>query len=86
MVVDMKKTSSCVGIQWGDHVEIITNNQGHHITPSWVSYERLVGDSTKDAFYSNPTNTVFDTKRQNGQLQIKAYTSPLTLLLIISPC
>ncbi|KAG2063700.1 heat shock protein 70 [Suillus decipiens] len=29
--------------------------------------ERLVGDSAKNAFYSNPTNTIFDAKRLIGR-------------------
>ncbi|KAK7057430.1 heat shock protein 70 [Favolaschia claudopus] len=63
-------TYSCVGVQRGGHVEIIANDQGHRITPSWVSFtetERLVGDSAKSAFHSNPTNTVFDAKRLIGR-------------------
>ncbi|KAH7902922.1 putative heat shock protein 70, partial [Hygrophoropsis aurantiaca] len=49
---------------------IIANDQGHRITPSWVSFtddERLVGDSAKNAFHSNPVNTVFDAKRLIGR-------------------
>jgi molecular chaperone DnaK (HSP70) len=52
-------------VQRGGRVEIIANDQGHQITPSWVSFtddERLVGDFAKNAFHSNPTNTVFDAK------------------------
>lgn len=51
-------------------MEIIANDQGHRITPSWVSFtdeERLVGDSAKNAFHSNPQNTVFDAKRLIGR-------------------
>ncbi|CAL1697968.1 unnamed protein product [Somion occarium] len=57
-------------IQRGGRVEIIANDQGHRITPSWVSFtdeERLVGDSAKNAFHSNPENTVFDAKRLIGR-------------------
>ncbi|KAH9052026.1 heat shock protein 70 [Lactarius deliciosus] len=59
-------TYSCVAVQRGGRVEIIANDQGHRITPSWVAFtdeERLIGDSAKNAFHSNPTNTVFDAKR-----------------------
>jgi len=57
-------------VQRGGRVEIIANDQGHRITPSWVSFtdeERLVGDSAKNAFHSNPANTVFDAKRLIGR-------------------
>ncbi|KAH9993033.1 heat shock protein 70 family [Russula vinacea] len=57
-------------VQRGGRVEIIANDQGHRITPSWVSFtddERLIGDSAKNAFHTNPTNTVFDAKRLIGR-------------------
>ncbi|KAG6827957.1 hypothetical protein H0H87_003258, partial [Tephrocybe sp. NHM501043] len=64
-------TYSCVAVQKPEgRVEIIANDQGHRITPSWVSFsgdERLVGDSAKNAFQSNPRNTVFDAKRLMGR-------------------
>ncbi|KAF8516096.1 heat shock protein 70 family [Gautieria morchelliformis] len=61
---------SCVGVHRAGRAEIIANEQGHRITPSWVSFtdsERLIGDSAKSAFHSNPTNTVFDAKRLMGR-------------------
>ena len=52
-------------IQQKGCVDIITNNQGHCIMPSWVSFsndEHLIGDVAKNAFHSNPQNAVFDAK------------------------
>ncbi|KAH9038256.1 Hsp70 protein-domain-containing protein [Lactarius pseudohatsudake] len=59
-------------MQCGGRVEIIANDhwQGHRITPSWVAFtdeERLIGDSAKNEFHSNPTNTVFGAKRLIGR-------------------
>lgn len=41
----------------GGKVEIITNDQGNRITPSYVAWndeERLVGDAAKNQYASNP--------------------------------
>lgn len=47
----------------GGKVEIITNDQGNRITPSYVAWnddERLVGDAAKNQYASNPTR--YETK------------------------
>jgi len=49
----------------GGRVEIMVNDQGNRITPSYVAFtedERLVGDAAKNQYAANPTNTVFDIK------------------------
>jgi heat shock protein 5 len=46
-------------------VEILPNDQGNRITPSYVAFteeERLVGDAAKNQAAANPRNTVFDVK------------------------
>lgn len=46
-------------------VEILVNDQGNRITPSYVAYtdeERLVGDAAKQQAASNPSNTIYDVK------------------------
>jgi Hsp70 protein len=54
-------------IQQKGHVDIISNNQGHRITPSWVSFtddEHLIGDASKNTFH-NPQSTLFNAKREH---------------------
>ena len=60
--IDLGTTYSCVGAQVNGRVEIITNDQGNRITPSYVAFtpERLVGDAAKNQFASNPERTIFD--------------------------
>nr|XP_039266679.1 heat shock 70 kDa protein II-like [Styela clava] len=74
--IDLGTTNSCVAVYWNNQVQIIANDQGNRVTPSYVSFtedERLVGDAAKQEVPSNVENTLFQIKRLIG----RSYDDPI---------
>ena len=89
--IDLGTTYSCVGVMKNGRIEIIANDQGNRITPSYLAFtedgERLIGDPAKNQLTSNPKNTIFDAKRLMG----KEWSDPtvqndMKYFLLLAPC
>ena len=69
--IDLGTTNSCVAVMEGDKVRVIENAEGDRTTPSVIAYldgdEILVGQSAKRQSVTNPTNTVYASKRLIGR-------------------
>ncbi len=61
--IDLGTTYTCVGVFKNCHVEIIENDQGSRITPSYVAFksngERLIGDTAKNLLTTNPQSKFY---------------------------
>ncbi|KAK6943796.1 Heat shock protein 70 family [Dillenia turbinata] len=68
--IDLGTTYSCVAAYHDGQVQIIANDQGNRITPSWVAFtdsERLIGEAAKNQAATNAPCTIFDIKRLMGK-------------------
>ncbi|CAN1171556.1 Luminal-binding protein 4 [Linum perenne] len=69
--MDLGTTYSCVGVYHPYcYLEIIRNDQGNYVTPSWVSFtdsEILIGEAAKNQTAVNPEINIFDVKRLIGR-------------------
>ncbi|KAF5749716.1 heat shock 70 kDa protein mitochondrial-like [Tripterygium wilfordii] len=69
--IDLGTTNSCVSVMEGKNPKVIENAEGARTTPSIVAFspkgELMVGTPAKRQAVTNPTNTVFGTKRLIGR-------------------
>ncbi|MEW5298049.1 MAG: hypothetical protein WDW36_001211 [Sanguina aurantia] len=69
--IDLGTTNSCVAVMEGKTARVIENAEGARTTPSVVAFtdkgERLVGLPAKRQAVTNPSNTVYATKRLIGR-------------------
>jgi len=69
--IDLGTTNSCVAVMEGKNPKVIENAEGARTTPSVVGFtdkgEKLVGIPAKRQAVTNPTNTLYATKRLIGR-------------------
>ncbi|KAI0567566.1 Heat shock protein 70kD [Gracilaria domingensis] len=69
--IDLGTTNSCVAVMEGKNPRVIENAEGVRTTPSVVAFtqdgEKLVGIPARRQAVTNPTNTLFATKRLIGR-------------------
>jgi molecular chaperone DnaK len=83
--IDLGTTNSCVAIMEGKTPRVIENAEGARTTPSIVAFneqgETLVGLTAKRQAVTNPTNTLYATKRLIGRQYNDAEISKLKPLV-----
>jgi hypothetical protein len=68
--IDLGTTFSCVAVYKDGKVEVIPNELGSRLTPSFVAFsegKRLVGDAAKHQADRSPESTIFNVKRLMGR-------------------
>jgi len=69
--IDLGTTNSCVSVMEGNTPRVIPNSEGRNTTPSIVAYTpdgaTTVGEVAKRQMITNPTNTLYETKREIGR-------------------
>ena len=64
--IDIGTSYSCMSVFRNGKVEVIPDDQGNRITPSYVAFtdtQLLIGDAAKNQAGRNPCNTVFGSAR-----------------------
>ncbi|KAG9127553.1 ATPase with role in protein import into the ER [Ceratobasidium sp. 392] len=73
--IDLGTTYSCVGVLIGNRVEIIVNEEGDRLTPSWVTFgesDIRVGNAAKKSAHLLPEQSIFAVKQFFG----RSYNNP----------